>query len=113
MALLRKTFVVITGLEGRLFCHNIFTIHCTNSMIISNHCRQQYFWSQKVALSFVSSIHTYSEPSGYEDSPGSILNIPYLFKNLSKSRLSDPFFGLFLVISEVGSQIYIANLGKG
>merc|ERR1712115_662496 len=37
-------------------------------------------------------------------------NIPYLFKNLSKSRLSDPFFGLFSVISEVGSQIYIANL---
>ena len=37
-------------------------------------------------------------------------NIPYLFKNLSKSRLSDPFFGLFLVISEVESQIYIANL---
>ena len=34
----------------------------------------------------------------------------YLFKNLSKSRLSDPFFGLFLVICEVGSQIYIANL---
>ena len=30
VALLRKTFVVITGLEGRLFCHNIFTIHCTN-----------------------------------------------------------------------------------
>ena len=51
VALLRKTFVVITGLEGRLFCHNIFTIHCTNSMIISNHCRQQYFWSQKVAFS--------------------------------------------------------------
>ena len=36
--------------------------------------------------------------------------MPYLFKNLSKSRLSDPFFGLFLVISVVGSQIYIANL---
>ena len=33
---------------------------------------------------------------------------PYIY--LSKSRLSDPFFGLFLVISEVGSQIYIANL---
>ena len=31
-------------------------------------------------------------------------------KKLSKSRLSDPFFGLFWVISEVGSQIYIANL---
>ena len=54
--------------------------------------------------------HTYSEPSGHEDSPGGTQNIPYLFKNLSKSRLSDPFFGLFLVISEVGSQIYIANL---
>ena len=54
--------------------------------------------------------HTYSEPSGHEDSPGGTQNIPYLFKNLSKSRLSDPFFGLFLVISEVGSQIYITNL---
>ena len=54
--------------------------------------------------------HTYSEPSGHEDSPGGTQNIPYLFKNLSKSRLSDPFFGLFWVISEVGSQIYIANL---
>ena len=54
--------------------------------------------------------HTYSEPSGHEDSPGGTQNIPYLFKNLSKSRLSDSFFGLFLVISEVGSQIYIANL---
>ena len=31
------------------------------------------------------------------------------FKNLSKLRLSDPFFGLFWVISEVGS-LYIANL---
>ena len=54
--------------------------------------------------------HTYSEPSGHELSPGGTQNIPYLFKNLSKSRLSDPFFGLILVISEVGSQIYIANL---
>ena len=54
--------------------------------------------------------HTYSEPPGHEDSPGGTQNIPYLFKNLSKSRLSDLFFGLFLVISEVGSQIYIANL---
>ena len=54
--------------------------------------------------------HTYSEPSGHEDSPGGTQNIPYLFKNFSKLRLSDPFFGLFLVISEVGSQIYIANL---
>ena len=53
---------------------------------------------------------TYSEPSGHELSPSGTQNIPYLFKNLSKSRLSDPFFGLFLVISEVGSQIYIANL---
>ena len=39
--------------------------------------------------------HTYSEPSGHELSPGGTQNIPYLFKNLSKSRLSDPFFGLF------------------
>merc|ERR1711873_208151 len=53
---------------------------------------------------------THSEPSGHEDSPSGAQNIPYQFKNLSKSRLSDPFFGLFLVISEVGSQIYIANL---
>ena len=35
MALLRKTFVVITGLEGRLFCHNIFTIYCANKIIIT------------------------------------------------------------------------------
>ena len=54
--------------------------------------------------------HTNSELSGHEDSPGGTQNIPYLLKNLSKSRLSVPFFGLFLVISEVGSQIYIANL---
>ena len=31
-------------------------------------------------------------------------------KKLSKSRLSDPFVGLFCVISEVGSPNYIANL---
>ena len=54
--------------------------------------------------------HTYSGPPGCEDSPGGIQNIPYGYKKLSKSRLSDPFFLLFLVISEVGSQIYIANL---
>ena len=54
--------------------------------------------------------YTYSEPSGHENSPGDTQNIPYLLKKLSKSRLSDPFFGLFLVISEVGSQIYIVNL---
>merc|ERR1712173_165083 len=54
--------------------------------------------------------HSSFEPFGHELSPGGTQNIPYLFKNLSKSRLSDPFFGLFLVISEVGSQIYIANL---
>ena len=35
VALLRKTFVAITGLEGRLFCQNIFTIYCTNNQIIS------------------------------------------------------------------------------
>ena len=28
---------------------------------------------------------------------------------MSKSRLSDPFFGIFLVISEVGSPDYIAK----
>ena len=54
--------------------------------------------------------YTYSEPSGREDSPGSIWNIPYQFKKMSRLRLSDPFFGLFLVISEARSQIYIANL---
>ena len=43
----------------------------------------------------------YSEPSGRENSPGTTFYIPCLFKNLSKSRLSDWFFGLFLVISEV------------
>ena len=37
------------------------------------------------------------------------------FSDVGESRVwfasaSDPFFGLFLVISEVGSQIYIANL---
>ena len=36
--------------------------------------------------------YTYSEPPGCEDSPGGIQNIPYLYKKLSKSRLSDPFF---------------------
>ena len=30
-------------------------------------------------------------------------------KKLSKSRLSDPFFGRFLVISELGSRIYIVK----
>ena len=42
-----------------------------------------------------------SEPSGHEDSPGTIQNIPYLFKKISKSRLSDRFFGLYLVTFEV------------
>ena len=37
------------------------------------------------------------------------LKISYKFQKLSKSRLNNLFFGLFLVISEVGSQIYIAN----
>ena len=37
------------------------------------------------------------------------------FSDVGESRVwfasaSDPFFGLFWVISEVGSQIYIANL---
>ena len=53
--------------------------------------------------------HTYSEPPGCEDSPGGIQNIPYLYKKLSKSRFSDPFFGRFLVISGLGSQIYIVK----
>ena len=54
--------------------------------------------------------HTYSEPPGCEDSPGGIQNIPYLYKKLSKSRFSDPFFWQFLVISELGSRIYIVKL---
>ena len=45
--------------------------------------------------------------AGHEESPGSIQNIPYLQKLLSKSRLCDPFFGVFLVISELGNRIYI------
>ena len=51
-------------------------------------------------------IHQVAMSSGHENSPGSIENIPYLFKNLSKSRLSDCFFGLFLVISEVKIAIF-------
>jgi len=35
---------------------------------------------------------TYSEPPRDEESPGGIYNVPYLYKKLSKSRLSDPFF---------------------
>ena len=53
--------------------------------------------------------YTYSEPPGHVDSPGGIQNIPYLYKKLSKSRFSDPFFGRFLVISGLGSQIYIVK----
>ena len=53
--------------------------------------------------------HTYSEPPGCEDSPGGIQNIPYLYKKLSKSRFSDPFFWRFLVISGLGSRIYIVK----
>ena len=52
---------------------------------------------------------TYSEPPGCEDSPGGIQNTPYLYKKLSKSRFSDPFFWRFLVISGLGSQIYIVK----
>ena len=52
--------------------------------------------------------HTYFGPSRHEDSPGTTWYIAYLFKKLSKSRLSDRFFGLFLVICEV-SYIYIAK----
>ena len=55
------------------------------------------------------SLHTYSEPPGCEDSPGGIQNIPYLYKKLSKSRFSDPFFWRFLVISGLGSRIYIVK----
>merc|ERR1711978_450274 len=53
--------------------------------------------------------YTYSEPPGCELSPRGIQNIPYLYKKLSKSRFSDPFFGRFLVISGLGSQIYIVK----
>ena len=53
--------------------------------------------------------YTYSEPPGCEDSPGGIQNIPYLYKKLSKSRFSDPFFWRFLVISGLGSRIYIVK----
>ena len=53
--------------------------------------------------------YTYSEPPGCEDSPGGIQNIPYLYKKLSKSRFSDPFFWRFLVIFELGSRIYIVK----
>ena len=35
--------------------------------------------------------------------------MPYLCKKLSKSQLSDPLFGLLLMISEVGSPDYIAK----
>ena len=38
---------------------------------------------------------TYSESSKHKDSPGTTFHIPYLLKKLSKSRLSDRFFGLF------------------
>ena len=41
------------------------------------------------------------------DPLGTSQNIPYLYKKLSKSRLSDPFFWPFLVISEVGSPDFI------
>ena len=44
-----------------------------------------------------------------EDSPGTTF-IYHTYYKLSKSWLSVSFFVFFLVISEVGSQIYIANL---
>ena len=53
--------------------------------------------------------HTYSEPSGHEDSEYVWQIIPHLCNTLSKSRLSDPFFGLFWVISEVGGPDYMAK----
>ena len=54
--------------------------------------------------------YTYSEPPGHVDSPGGIQNIPYLYKNLSKSRLSDRFFfQRILVFSEVGGRINITK----
>ena len=55
--------------------------------------------------------HTYSEPSLHEDLPSIIQNMPYLSNKLSKSRLRTKFFlGVFWLIFEVGSRIYIANL---
>ena len=59
-----------------------------------------YFSLEIESAVFHTLCHTYSEPTGHKDSPGGTQNIPYLFKNLSKLQLSDPFFGLFLVISE-------------
>ena len=53
--------------------------------------------------------HIYFEPPGHEDSPVTTQNIPYLYKKLSKSRFSDPFFWRFLVISGLGSRIYIVK----
>ena len=50
--------------------------------------------------------HTYSEPSGHEDSSGTTQYLSYLFKILSKLRLSDPFFGYF--VSILSSEVEIA-----
>ena len=48
--------------------------------------------------------HTYSEPPGHELSPGGTQNIPYIFKNLSKSQLSDPFFWIFLGVKKANTE---------
>ena len=48
--------------------------------------------------------HAYSELAGHEYSPGIVQYMPYL-----KLRLTDPFCGLFWVISELGSPDYIVK----
>ena len=48
----------------------------------------------------------YSEPSGHEDSSGTTQYLSYLFKILSKSQLSDLFFGYF--VSILSSEVEIA-----
>ena len=55
--------------------------------------------------------HTYSEPSGHELSPGGTQNIPYLFKNLSKSRLKlvIRFLGYFWWFLRSGALIIKQN----
>ena len=54
--------------------------------------------------------HTYSEPPGHEDSPATTFYIPYLLKIWVNRDWASRFLGFFLVISEVWSQTYIANL---
>ena len=46
---------------------------------------------------------------GHQDSTGTIWKISYQFQKVSKSWLSDSFFGLFLVISQVRSYSEISD----